>query len=945
MSDRKFSNLTKFTGLCHAINFKDLDDLFVKSSKEGFCSVCEYVCLGNDVSVVVHMYLLLPSDKLCVHGEGLNFFAAKENAAKNACILLESLDAEIFSLRKQRLRVRLSDFGVSVPISSAMQILKDENEDAPGDNGPFGFDDLVVMLTRYQKKRSDSALDDESPPRVYSEEEVISVSETFLLAIPRYTREDIVCVVSKLGLTLCDELCLSFNPFLFSSLISLLLRIDAQNMDEKITLAFCKLLEQVLILHAPDPKIVGRLIRTYVSARSVPFMSRNRFETIAIQLSKGGVECVLNLERDIEKHATEDDAALLEIVNNKSPKPEYLKSLATEFQKVNLIIKSLFGVDGQIYGSLVNGFPTNSSDIDVVVNLPIKEQTIDEIYGLADDENDDEKNDKRNIAELNLLFDALSSELDEWTVSKIETARVPILVCKKVGIEVNISFNHQVVLENSALLRAYSAISPRVNQLVVLVKHWAKQREVNDSLQGTLSSYSFVLLVISYLQCINLLPNLQSENAPQRLVDGGKCVVYFESESSPNFENLVAPFRKRLDQISLKKLFVQFFEHYLWKVCYITDVVSIGGWADKPILKKKDLFLDEAGQMDIRLYRRRTWFTIADPFETGRYLGTSARGTENLVKEMIRATELIMNGEFKDLFKQYNRGDRTQLPPFPLRELNKHDPVQFSFGTMRTRFDPTEEIPDWLKNQLLKKNIHTQRNIFYWQKRGLPTVADLDHGQAQAQGNTSTFTQARVQAHTRAHAHTQVHARAHPGAHLLAHVQGHTGASAQVHAHTQAHAQGHTGASAQVHAHTQAHAQGHTPARAQGHTKGHTIAQPHAHGQTHPQPHTQENFGASTQGHTSEQKQGRKKGHKGAPTQGHSQGQAQAHTQTSAQTHAHTNGPTSAPTQGHTQGQTSAHTDTRRQAETVRSNTNPQTRGPRRHTRLGKNAPQVTEET
>ena len=41
----------------------------------------------------------------------------------------------------------------------------------------------------------------------------------------------------------------------------------------------------------------------------------------------------------------------------------------------------------------------------------------------------------------------------------------------------------------------------RLSPLVQFVKHWAKVQGINDASQGTVSSYSLVLLVIHYLQC------------------------------------------------------------------------------------------------------------------------------------------------------------------------------------------------------------------------------------------------------------------------------------------------------------------------------------------------------------------------------------------------------------------------------------------------------------
>ena len=70
-----------------------------------------------------------------------------------------------------------------------------------------------------------------------------------------------------------------------------------------------------------------------------------------------------------------------------------------------------------------------------------------------------------------------------------------------------------VGLFNSKLLAAYCELSPVVRPLCVFVKFWAKQRRLNDpsgaSGLTSFSSYTLVLLTISYLQSLNILPNLQ----------------------------------------------------------------------------------------------------------------------------------------------------------------------------------------------------------------------------------------------------------------------------------------------------------------------------------------------------------------------------------------------------------------------------------------------------
>jgi DNA polymerase sigma len=68
------------------------------------------------------------------------------------------------------------------------------------------------------------------------------------------------------------------------------------------------------------------------------------------------------------------------------------------------------------------------------------------------------------------------------------------------GTAADITINNHLAVINTKLLRDYASIDPRLRQLVLLVKAWAKARNVNSAYVGTLSSYAYTLLVIDHLQ-------------------------------------------------------------------------------------------------------------------------------------------------------------------------------------------------------------------------------------------------------------------------------------------------------------------------------------------------------------------------------------------------------------------------------------------------------------
>lgn len=62
-------------------------------------------------------------------------------------------------------------------------------------------------------------------------------------------------------------------------------------------------------------------------------------------------------------------------------------------------------------------------------------------------------------------------------------ARVPVVkfTYPPTDTHVDITVNNMLAVINTAMLRSYAAIDPRLRQLAFLVKHWAKTRGVNDA--------------------------------------------------------------------------------------------------------------------------------------------------------------------------------------------------------------------------------------------------------------------------------------------------------------------------------------------------------------------------------------------------------------------------------------------------------------------------------
>jgi len=198
-------------------------------------------------------------------------------------------------------------------------------------------------------------------------------------------------------------------------------------------------------------------------------------------------------------------------------------------------------------------------------------------------------------------------------VLPLPKARVPIVkfLSAKHGLRCDLGVNNLLAIHNSQLIAAYCELDPRVRPLLFLIKHWAKQRRINDPYRGTLSSYAYSLLLIHYLQNTSppVLPCLQalgrtSPHEKQEVVKG------FDTYFFKDF-NAIAGFGSR-NTATIAELLAGFFRLYADMFDYKSNVVSVrtGFYLDKRQCKWA-----ASGKTD------RTWLCIEDPFEVTHNLG------------------------------------------------------------------------------------------------------------------------------------------------------------------------------------------------------------------------------------------------------------------------------------------------------------------------------------
>ncbi|KAI8912593.1 hypothetical protein EDD86DRAFT_245480 [Gorgonomyces haynaldii] len=116
-----------------------------------------------------------------------------------------------------------------------------------------------------------------------------------------------------------------------------------------------------------------------------------------------------------------------------------------------------------LFGSSLTGLGFGTSDVDMSL-IPLQLEDFDHKYA--------------NVRTLGKLFKAAGMR----QVEVITGARVPIVKFYDPVESLNVDLNvgHSLGVHNSGLLKAYTELDPRVKPLIMLVKYWAKRKDIND---------------------------------------------------------------------------------------------------------------------------------------------------------------------------------------------------------------------------------------------------------------------------------------------------------------------------------------------------------------------------------------------------------------------------------------------------------------------------------
>jgi hypothetical protein len=194
---------------------------------------------------------------------------------------------------------------------------------------------------------------------------------------------------------------------------------------------------------------------------------------------------------------------------------ESIRNLQVKLSKA--ISRSFPDVRLTVYGSCLSGLALEGShDVDVSVYIPQLDHLKQDFDAGVISAAEYEQKMKRIVFRIKSSLQRSESFVDVFAIAH---ARVPVVKGKDVraknpyeedgSLSFDLCFLNDIAVCNSSLLREYSLFDNRVRILMLSIKSFAKSNNIASAANGTLSSYSWLNLVVFYLQCIGFLPTLQ----------------------------------------------------------------------------------------------------------------------------------------------------------------------------------------------------------------------------------------------------------------------------------------------------------------------------------------------------------------------------------------------------------------------------------------------------
>ncbi|CAG8692181.1 20765_t:CDS:10, partial [Dentiscutata erythropus] len=266
-----------------------------------------------------------------------------------------------------------------------------------------------------------------------------------------------------------------------------------------------------------------------------------------------------------------------------------------------------------LFGSSMNLLGTSTSDVDICVTTPW--------------------NGLKNIT---ILAKGMKKHGMQG-IYCVPKAKVPIvrLWDPTLNLACDINVNNTLALYNTRLIRTYVSIDSRVRPLAMTIKHWARQRVLNDAAKGgTLSTYTWTCMILNFLQMRDppILPVLHRIPHDPNIINGVDVSFFEDIDKLEGFGSK--------NHESVGGLLFAFFRCFAYEFDYDHNVISL---REGRYLTKEEKGWGDTG---------KGWrlLCVEEPFNTSRNLGNSADDVSviGLRNEFRRAARILYEKEGKE---------------------------------------------------------------------------------------------------------------------------------------------------------------------------------------------------------------------------------------------------------------------------------------------------------
>ena len=256
------------------------------------------------------------------------------------------------------------------------------------------------------------------------------------------------------------------------------------------------------------------------------------------------------------------------------------------------------------------------------------------------------------------------------------------------------------------MLSSYANADSRVKELAICVKHWALHRNVSDSVNGTLSSYAWSILVINHLLEQGVIANLQSGD--DRLVielDDSEFDITINEENKPDSKS----------DANITDLLLSFFTNLATRD-WENNVISIrnGGSISR---KEKGWKNEKPSALDVLNSDKEQTprmgehhLAIEDPFDLDHDLCRVVRpeGELRIRDELLRAAVLFGSGStWKEICETVDSERLKNLEPVDIF----HDLRDKSTEVVQSMLEKTRGEMDALDRRIDALEVERQSNL------------------------------------------------------------------------------------------------------------------------------------------------------------------------------------------------------------------------------------------